>query len=63
MRYIFEGKNYYIAIFPYLPRGECMYVWMDGWNISGGVANISHQSCAQIDNNQQVYEAPGARPP
>jgi hypothetical protein len=26
-------------------------------NISGGVANICYQSCAQIDNNQQVYEA------
>jgi hypothetical protein len=24
---------------------------------SGGVANIFYQSCAQIDNNQQVYEA------
>jgi hypothetical protein len=31
----------------------CMYVY----NISGGVANIFYQSCAQIDNNQQVYEA------
>ena len=30
-----------------------MYVY----NISGGVANICYQSCAQIDNNQQVYEA------
>ena len=30
-----------------------MYVY----NISGGVANIVYQSCAQIDNNQQVYEA------
>jgi hypothetical protein len=29
-----------------------MYVY----NISGGVANIFYQSCAQIDNNQQVYE-------
>jgi hypothetical protein len=31
----------------------CMYI------ISGGVANIFYQSCAQIDNNQQVhvYEA------
>jgi hypothetical protein len=29
-----------------------MYVY----NISGGVANIFYQSCAQIDN-QQVYEA------
>jgi hypothetical protein len=27
------------------------------YNISGGVANIFYQSCAQIDNNQQVYEA------
>jgi hypothetical protein len=26
-------------------------------NISGGVANMFYQSCAQIDNNQQVYEA------
>jgi hypothetical protein len=25
--------------------------------ISGGVANMFYQSCAQIDNNQQVYEA------
>jgi hypothetical protein len=25
--------------------------------ISGGVANIFYKSCAQIDNNQQVYEA------
>jgi hypothetical protein len=31
----------------------CMYVY----NISGGVENIFYQSCAQIDNNQQVYEA------
>ena len=30
-----------------------MYVY----NISGGVANIYYQNCAQIDNNQQVYEA------
>ena len=30
-----------------------MYVY----NISGGVANIFYNSCAQIDNNQQVYEA------
>jgi uncharacterized membrane protein YraQ (UPF0718 family) len=30
-----------------------MYIY----NISGGVANIFYQSCAQIDNNQQVYEA------
>ena len=30
-----------------------MYVY----NISGGVANIFYQRCAQIDNNQQVYEA------
>jgi hypothetical protein len=30
-----------------------MYVY----NISGGVANIFYQICAQIDNNQQVYEA------
>ena len=30
-----------------------MYVY----NISGGVANIFYQSCAQIDNNEQVYEA------
>ena len=27
------------------------------YNISGVVANIFDQSCAQIDNNQQVYEA------
>ena len=27
------------------------------YNISGGVANIFYQSCVQIDNNQQVYEA------
>ena len=26
-------------------------------NISGGVANIFDQSCAQIENNQQIYEA------
>ena len=32
-----------------------MYVHV--YNISGGVANIFYQSCAQIDNNQQVYEA------
>ena len=31
----------------------CMYVY----NISGGGANIFYKSCAQIDNNQQVYEA------
>ena len=30
-----------------------MYIY----NISGDVANIFYQSCAQIDNNQQVYEA------
>ena len=30
---------------------------MNVYNISGGVANIFYQSCAQIDNNQQVYEA------
>jgi NAD-dependent SIR2 family protein deacetylase len=30
-----------------------MYVY----NISGGVATIFCQSCAQIDNNQQTYEA------
>ena len=30
-----------------------MYVY----NISGGGANIFYQSCALIDNNQQVYEA------
>ena len=30
---------------------------MHVYNISGGVANIFYQSCAQIDNNQQVYEA------
>ena len=30
-----------------------MYVY----NISGGVAYIFYQNCAQIDNNQQVYEA------
>ena len=29
-----------------------MYVYI----ISGGVANIFYQSCAQTDNNQQVYE-------
>jgi hypothetical protein len=27
------------------------------YNISGGVANTFYQSCAQIDNNQQVYDA------
>jgi hypothetical protein len=27
------------------------------YNISGDVANIFYQSCALIDNNQQVYEA------
>ena len=32
-------------------------MWMYVYNISGGVANIFYQSCAQIDNNQQVYEA------
>jgi hypothetical protein len=35
----------------------CMYVCMYVYNISGGVANICYQSCAQIDSNQQVYEA------
>ena len=29
----------------------CMYI------IISGVANIFYQSCAQTDNNQQVYEA------
>ena len=33
-----------------------MYVCMYVYNISGGVADIFDQSCAQIDNNQQVYE-------
>ena len=33
-----------------------MYVCMYVYNISGGIANIFYQSCAQIDN-QQVYEA------
>ena len=33
-----------------------MYVCMYVYNISGGVADIFYQSCAQIDNNQQVYE-------
>ena len=32
-----------------------MYTYV--YNISGGVANIFYQSCAQIDNNQQVYQA------
>ena len=32
-----------------------MYTYV--YNISGGVANIFYLSCAQIDNNQQVYEA------
>ena len=31
----------------------CLYIY----NISGDVGNIFYQSCAQIDNNQQVYEA------
>jgi saccharopine dehydrogenase-like NADP-dependent oxidoreductase len=31
----------------------CMYVCM---YVCGGVANVFYQSCAQIDNNQQVYE-------
>jgi hypothetical protein len=34
----------------------CMYVCMYVYTISGGVANMFYQSCAQIDNNQQVYE-------
>jgi hypothetical protein len=34
----------------------CMYACMYVYNISGGVANIFDQSCAQIDNNQHVYE-------
>ena len=34
-----------------------MYVCMYVYNISGGVTNKFYQSCAQIDNNQQVYEA------
>ena len=34
-----------------------MYVCTNVYNIKGGVANIFYQSCAQIDNNQQVYEA------
>ena len=34
-----------------------MYVCMYVYNISGDVANIFYQSCALIDNNQQVYEA------
>ena len=35
----------------------CMYVCMYVYNISGDVANIFYQSCALIDNNQQLYEA------
>ena len=35
----------------------CMYVCMYVYNISGGVVNIFYQSCVQINNNQQVYEA------
>ena len=31
----------------------CMYII----SVHGGVAYIFYQSCAQIDNNQQVYEA------
>jgi hypothetical protein len=34
-----------------------MYVCTNVYNINGGVANIFYQSCAQIDYNQQVYEA------
>jgi hypothetical protein len=34
----------------------CMYVCMYVYNISGGATNIFYPSCAQIDNNQQVYE-------
>ena len=34
-----------------------MYVCTNVYNINGGVANIFYQSCAQIDNNQQVYKA------
>ena len=33
-----------------------MYVCMYVYNISGGATNIFYPSCAQIDNNQQVYE-------
>ena len=33
----------------------CVYMYV--YNISDGVANIFYQSCAQIDYNQQVYEA------
>jgi hypothetical protein len=33
-----------------------MYVRTNVYNINGGVANIFYRSCAQIDNNQQVYE-------
>jgi hypothetical protein len=32
-----------------------MYVCMYVYNISGGVANIFYQSCAQIDNNQHIF--------
>jgi hypothetical protein len=35
----------------------CMYVCMYIISVVHGVANIFYQSCAQIDNNQQVYEA------
>ena len=34
-----------------------MYVCMYVYKVSGGVAYILYQNCAQIDNNQQVYEA------
>jgi len=33
-----------------------VYVCMYAYNISGGVVNKFYQSCAHIDNNQQVYE-------
>ena len=42
-----------VLLVPITSRGVCMYVY----NISGGVGNIFYQSCAQIDNSQQVYEA------
>jgi hypothetical protein len=48
----FKENSMYMKINLYVIWCVCMYVY----NISGGVANICYQSCAQINNNQQAYE-------
>ena len=47
----------YVCMYVYNISGGVANIFYQSYNISGGVANIFYQSCAQIDNNQQVYEA------